>query len=158
VAELHGAFVKRWGAPELNSHRAHGLALIKRGWRGALTEQNCFSRDELARDPFQQEFFRRSGFSSFAGVIPGTAPRLALSVSIIRTIEQGEYSKADVEFVNKLSTRLRAASAVALRLGIDATRRLSDAYPLDSGSLPNPLRHRSLTSPLKASLEHLTHR
>ena len=35
--ELHHGFVKKWRAPELNSHRSRGLELIFRGWRGALT-------------------------------------------------------------------------------------------------------------------------
>ena len=39
LLELYHGFVTRWRAPELNSHRARGLALIRRGWRGVLTEQ-----------------------------------------------------------------------------------------------------------------------
>jgi DNA-binding CsgD family transcriptional regulator len=130
VAELHDAFVKRWKAPELNSHRARGMVLIRRGWRGALTEQHCFTSEDLAHDPFQQDFFVRSGFSSFAGIILGNASGLSLSVSVIRRIRQGQYSRGEVAFINKLSGHLRAASAVALRLGIDSTRRLSDAYAM----------------------------
>ena len=66
LLELYQGFITRWRAPELNSHRARGLALIRRGWRGVLTEQDCFTPEELARDPFHQEYFMRSGFSSFA--------------------------------------------------------------------------------------------
>ena len=62
LLELYRGFVTRWRAPDLNSHRARGLALIRRGWRGALTEQDCFTPEELARDPFHQECFVRSGF------------------------------------------------------------------------------------------------
>jgi len=37
AARLYDDFIKRWRLPELNSHRARGLALIEKGWRGALT-------------------------------------------------------------------------------------------------------------------------
>jgi DNA-binding CsgD family transcriptional regulator len=130
VAELHDGFVNRWSAPELNSHRARGIALIRKGWRGALTEQHCFSRDDLAADPFQQEFFIRSGYSSFAGMILGQTASSTLSVSVIRRIGQGEYSRDEIAFINRLSRHLRAASTVALRLGMSATARLSDAFAM----------------------------
>jgi len=32
-ANLYPDFVTRWKAPELNSHRSRGLALLNRGWR-----------------------------------------------------------------------------------------------------------------------------
>lgn len=127
LAELHGNFVQHWRAPELNSHRARGIALLRRGWRGALTEQDCFTPEELARDPFQQEFFVRSGYGSFAGIILAQSPGLTLSVSIIRRLEQGQYGRDEIAFVNRLSRHLRNAGAVAMRLGIEATRRLSEA-------------------------------
>ena len=130
VAELHDAFVRHWSAPELNSHRARGMALVRKGWRGALTEQNCFTPDELASDPFQQDFFICSGFSSFAGVILGQNAGSTLSVSIIRSIGQGAYSRREISFINKLSRHLRAASSLALNLGMEATQRLSDAFAL----------------------------
>jgi DNA-binding CsgD family transcriptional regulator len=128
VEELHDGFVKRWSAPELNSHRARGIELIRKGWRGALTEEHCFSRDDLAKDPFQQEFFLRSGYSSFAGMILGRNSGASLSVSVIRRIDQGTYSRGELAFINKLSRYLRAASAVALRLSDESTRRLTDAF------------------------------
>jgi DNA-binding CsgD family transcriptional regulator len=127
LAELHANFVQRWRAPELNSHRARGIALLRRGWRGALTEQDCFTPDELAQDPFQQEFFVRSGFGSFAGIILAQSPGLTLSVSIIRRLAQGQYERGEIAFINRLSRHLRNAGAVATRLGIEATRRLADA-------------------------------
>jgi DNA-binding CsgD family transcriptional regulator len=128
VDELHDGFVKRWSAPELNSHRARGIELIRKGWRGVLTEEHCFSRDDLAKDPFQQEFFLRSGYSSFAGMVLGRTASSSLSISVIRTIGQGAYSRGEIAFINKLSRYLRGASAVALRLAGESTRSVSDAF------------------------------
>jgi len=130
VAELHDAFVNHWSAPELNSHRQRGIALIRKGWRGALTEQNCFTPEELAADPFQQELFVRSGFGSFAGIILGQAEGATLSVSIIRRIGQGAYSRGEVDFINRLSRQLRPVGGLALRLNMNATHRLTDALAI----------------------------
>jgi DNA-binding CsgD family transcriptional regulator len=130
LAELHDGFVRRWSAPALNSHRARGIELIRKGWRGALTEQDCFTPEQLAKDPFQQEFFMRSGYSSFAGIILAQGAGSTLSVSIIRRIGQGAYSRREIAFINKLSRQLQAASTLALNLSLDATQRLSDAFAL----------------------------
>ena len=127
LAGLHDAFVTRWRAPELNSHRTRGLALIQRGWRGVLTEQDCFSPEELARDPFHQEFFLRNGFSSFAGVILAQAPGPMLSISINRRPAQGAYSRDEIAHINALASHLRGAAEVAVRLGMAASRRMADA-------------------------------
>src|SRR5262249_8738422 len=69
TAGLYDDFIKRWRAPELNSHRSRGLALLARGWRGAFTENDIFTPAELARDPFHQDFIRPAGFSSFTGIV-----------------------------------------------------------------------------------------
>lgn len=128
LAELHNGFVKKWRDPELNSHRARGLELVFRGWRGVLTEQDCFAPQELARDLFQQEFFVRSGFSSFAGVILAKAPGSSLSTSIIRRIDQGPYTRAEIEDVNALASQLHVVGNLAIRIGISSAQRTADAF------------------------------
>jgi DNA-binding CsgD family transcriptional regulator len=127
LLELYQGFIQRWRAPELNSHRARGLALIRRGWRGVLTEQDCFTPDELARDPFHQEYFMRSGFSSFAGAILAQGPGMMMSVSINRRPSQGEYTRREVARISRLVHQLRAAGEVAVRVGIESTRRIADS-------------------------------
>jgi len=127
LLELYQGFITRWRAPELNSHRARGLALIRRGWRGVLTEQDCFTPEELARDPFHQEYFMRSGFSSFAGAILAQGPGLMMSVSINRRPSQGEYTRREVAQISRLVDQLRAAGEVAVRVGIESTRRIADS-------------------------------
>jgi DNA-binding CsgD family transcriptional regulator len=127
LLELYQGFITRWRAPELNSHRARGMALIRRGWRGVLTEQDCFTPEELARDPFHQEYFMRSGFSSFAGAILAKGPGLMMSVSINRRPSQGEYTRREVALIGKLVDQLRAAGEVAVRVGIESTRRIADS-------------------------------
>ena len=120
LGELHQGFVRKWRAPELNSHRARGLELIFRGWRGALTEQDCFTPQELGRDMFHQELFMNSGFSSFAGVILAKAPGSSLSTSIIRRIDQGPYTRSELESINALAAQLKVVGNLAMRIGISS--------------------------------------
>jgi DNA-binding CsgD family transcriptional regulator/PAS domain-containing protein len=127
-ASLYHDFVTRWRAPELNSHRARGLALLSRGWRGAFTENDIFTPEQLARDPFQQEFMSPAGFTSFAGMVLAKMPGLMLSASIYRRPQQGPYQSGEIELINKLVAQLRAASEVALRIGMSSARRMADAF------------------------------
>jgi DNA-binding CsgD family transcriptional regulator/PAS domain-containing protein len=128
AAGLYDEFVAHWRAPELNTHRARGLALIQRGWSGALTEQDCFTPEELAHDPFQQEFIVPNGFSSFAGLVLARAPGLMMSASIYRRPEQGPYFRDEIALINQLTEHLRAACEIAMRLGIQSTQRMADAF------------------------------
>jgi len=126
-ARLYHDFVTRWRAPELNSHRARGLALMQRGWRGVVTEQDCFAPEEIARDPFHQEFIAPAGFSSFAGVVLAKTPELMLSTSIYRRPSQGVYQRDEIASINQLVAFLRGASELALRVGAASSRHLADA-------------------------------
>src|SRR5581483_6272081 len=123
---LYDDFIKRWRAPELNSHRARGLALIQKGWRGALTERNIFSAKEIARDPFHQEFIVPCGFSSFAGMILANRDGLMMTVSIYRNPAQGAFQASEIATINQVAEHLRAASETAIRLGMESTKRLVD--------------------------------
>lgn len=128
TAGLYHDFIKRWRAPELNSHRARGLALIERGWRGVLTEQDCFTPDEIKHDPFQQEFMIPAGFSSFAGAILGKGTGIMLSTSIYRRINCEPYSRGEKYEINKLVSYMRGAADLALRVGMKSIRHISDAF------------------------------
>jgi len=134
-AALYHDFVTRWRAPELNSHRARGLALMQRGWRGIVTEQDCFAPEEIARDPFHQEFITPAGFSSFAGVVLAKTPDLMLSTSIYRLPGQGVYQRDEIALINHLIGYLRGASELALRVGATSSRHLAEAW----GSAGHPL-------------------
>ena len=124
LLELYRGFVTRWRAPDLNSHRARGLALIRRGWRGALTEQDCFTPEELARDPFHQECFVRSGFSSFAGAILGerTGPDdvgLDQSQAVARRIH-ARRGRADQQAGRSIARRRRGRGPCRHRIRLAA--------------------------------------
>ncbi len=127
TASMASEFAVRWRAPELNSHRSRGLALLERGWRGVVTEDDIFTPEERARDPFHQDFIVRNGFSSFAGVVLAKSPGVMFLASIHRRPKQGQYERGEIEAINKLAGHLQVACKAAMRIGMSATRRLTDA-------------------------------
>jgi DNA-binding CsgD family transcriptional regulator len=128
TAGMAEAFVAHWRAPELNSHRSRGLALLDRGWRGAFTERDIFTREEIARDPFHQDFIVRNGYASFAGLVVAKAPGLMFSTSIYRDAKQGHYDSSEIAHINKLAGHLQIAGKAAMRIGMSATRRVTEAF------------------------------
>jgi DNA-binding CsgD family transcriptional regulator/PAS domain-containing protein len=129
-------FQTRWQAPELNTRMSRCMAMVKRGWRGILTENDAFTSEELARDPFQQEFVRPHGYWSYAGAIVATAPGMALPISIQRSLKLGPYSRDEIQLMNKLFEHLRVAGTFAARIGMASNARIADAF---SGSQPMAL-------------------
>ena len=131
IDELHDGFRRKWRAPELNSHRARGLDLIFRGWKGVLTERDCFTPEELRRDLFHQDFFMRTGFSSFAGVILAKEGASQVSTSIIRRADQEPYSREEIEDINALAGQLQNIGQLMVRMGLVSSQRLADALALN---------------------------
>jgi DNA-binding CsgD family transcriptional regulator len=95
-----------------------------------LTEQDCFGTDELKRDQFQQEFFARNGFFSFAGNLLTKAPGSSLSISIIRRTDQGRFGADEIEQIDALAAQLRAASVLAMRIGISSSQHMAETLAL----------------------------
>ena len=127
AAVLYDDFLKRWRAPELNSHRVRGMALIGRGWRGAFTERHCFSPADLARDVFHQEFITPAGFPYFAGMVLAQGSGTMLSATMFRRPQQGPYLDDEIKLINMLMTHLRAAGDFALQVGLKSTKDIADA-------------------------------
>jgi DNA-binding CsgD family transcriptional regulator len=100
-----------------------------------LSEQDCFTPQELGRDLFHQELFVRTGFSSFAGVIVAKAPGSTLSTSVIRRIPQGPYTKDEIESVNALASQLTLFGNLAMRIGISSAQRIADAFGAEGRAL-----------------------
>jgi DNA-binding CsgD family transcriptional regulator/PAS domain-containing protein len=130
-------FQTRWQAPELNTRMSRCTAMVERGWRGIITENDAFTSEELARDPFQQEFVRRHGYWSYAGAVVATAPGLALPIAIERPFKLGPFSRDEIDLMNKLFDHIRAAGTVAIRIGMASNVRIADA--LSAGGQPMAL-------------------
>jgi DNA-binding CsgD family transcriptional regulator/PAS domain-containing protein len=119
-----------WFAPERNTRMARCMALAQRGCHGVITQQDAYSPEELARDPFQHEYIRPNGFSAFCGAILAEAPGLALPVSIERAIGQAPFMRDEVALMNQLFSHLRSAGDLALHIGMESTQRMADAFSM----------------------------
>jgi DNA-binding CsgD family transcriptional regulator len=117
-----------WFAPERNTRMARCMALVQRGRRGIITQQDAFSPEDLARDAFQHEYIQPNGFSSFAGAILAQAPGLALPVSLERAVGQDPFQRDEVGLMNQLFSHLRAAGDLAVRIGMASTQQMADAF------------------------------
>jgi DNA-binding CsgD family transcriptional regulator len=126
AAEFFDDFIHRWQAPELNTRMERSMALVKRGWRGVLTQQDCYSLKELARDPFHQEYVVPHGLFAYAGGVIAEMPGFSLPISLERRNEQGFFLRDEVELMNKLFAHLASAGDLAVRIGLASSARLSD--------------------------------
>jgi DNA-binding CsgD family transcriptional regulator/PAS domain-containing protein len=117
-----------WFAPDRNTRMARCMALVQRGRRGIITQQDAYTPEDLARDPFQNEFIRPNGYSAFAGAILAQAPGLALVVSIERTIGQDPFMRDEVALMGELFSHLRAAGDLAVRIGMASTQQVANAF------------------------------
>jgi DNA-binding CsgD family transcriptional regulator/PAS domain-containing protein len=126
-AEAFHDFVTSWSAPDLNTRMSRAMALVQRGWRGIITEHDAYSLEELARDPFHQEFILPHGLSSFAGAVVAQAPGIMLPISIERRIVEGPFLRDEVTLMNQLFTQVQTAGDLAVRIGMAATARVADA-------------------------------
>ena len=119
-----------WFAPERNTRMARCMALVERGRRGIITQQDAFSIEDLARDAFQHEYIQPHGFSSFCGAVLAQAPGLALPVSIERAVGQDPFMRDEVALMNQLFNHLRTAGDLAVRVGMASTQQVADAFSM----------------------------
>jgi DNA-binding CsgD family transcriptional regulator len=76
---------------------------------GFLTDYDCFTPREIARDPYYQEFLAPRGLGWHAAA----ALSEDLVVSLKRTVKRGHYDRKDLLLLNTTLPSLRAASRVA---------------------------------------------
>lgn len=95
---------------------------------GFRLDQDDFTREELARDPFYQEFLRPRGIGWHACAMLATAPDgKAITLSLRRSIRQGPFEQADLGTLTAQLPLIRAmAGMTQLMNGI------FDARPQDA--------------------------
>jgi hypothetical protein len=83
---------------------------------GVMTDLDYITPDEIARNPFYQDYLGSHGLRWFAGVKIACADDL-WCVSIQRTIQQGPFQAEEAKQLAHLSKHLGAAAAVSRALG-----------------------------------------
>jgi DNA-binding CsgD family transcriptional regulator len=84
--------------------------------RGVASEFDFTTADEIASNPYYQEFLARFGLRWFAGVKVAAGDDF-WACSIQRTIEQGPFSPGELKQLAALSPLLSSAAALARALG-----------------------------------------
>ena len=90
---------------------------------GFLTDYDCFTRQEIACDPYYQEFLAPRGLGWHAAA----ALSEDLIISLKRTVKRGHYDGGDLSLLNTTLPLLRAASrmaSIAWRSGLKAELRV----------------------------------
>ncbi len=80
---------------------------------GFRLDQDDFSKEELARDPFYQEFLRPRGIGWHACAMLATAPDgNAITLSLRRSIRQGPFEQADLGALTAQLPLIRAMAGM----------------------------------------------
>ncbi len=80
---------------------------------GFLTDLDSFTAEEIARDPFYQEFLRPHGFGFHAVATLAAAPE-PLVLSLKRPLSGGQYDGGDLAGLQAALPHLRGAARVAV--------------------------------------------
>lgn len=114
------------GWQQRNKRIECGMALTGAGVRGFITEYMMFGPQELARDPFQQEYASRHGMDAEAGTVVASHAGSSLILTVPRSTRAGSYWGAELESMNRLAAMLSAASSFALRFKLASAGMIMD--------------------------------
>jgi DNA-binding CsgD family transcriptional regulator len=79
---------------------------------GFRTDFDMFSREEIAADPFYQDFLRRYGYGWHGVALLALRPVPAI-LSLKRTLARGPYEGFEIDALNRALPHLRSAAAAA---------------------------------------------
>jgi DNA-binding CsgD family transcriptional regulator/PAS domain-containing protein len=88
---------------------------------GVFCEGELFTPEELARDPFRQEFLRHYGMGVFAAQIVAPLPKLVVSITMQRALTTGPFEKRELELATSLGKHAARAITISLRLAAART-------------------------------------
>lgn len=111
----------------LRDERNRGIPLMKR--RGVIDDLDIFSREEIARHPYYQEFLAPHNLRWFAGVRVSCENDL-WCLSLQRTIDQGPFSETEKNRLAELSKGLSGAVAIARGLGSSTAAGILEAFQI----------------------------
>jgi DNA-binding CsgD family transcriptional regulator len=123
------------GWQQLNTRITRGLALTKAGFSGFVTEYHMFGAEELARDPFQQEFAPRHGMEAEAGIVAASHEGSAFVLTTPRSARVGPYTASELESMNRLMELFASACSFALQLKLATAATMLDSLAASGGAL-----------------------
>jgi len=112
MSEPADAYQREWWRFDSRVERVQSRHLL----HGLFTEADLFKAEELARDPFRQEFLRQYGMGDFAAQIVAPLPGLVVSISVQRALASGPFESQELERLALLGRHAARAVTVSLRL------------------------------------------
>jgi DNA-binding CsgD family transcriptional regulator len=111
-----------------NSRMVRGMELTRAGRRGLITDIDMFTREELARDTYYNEWVRPHGMGATAGmVVARVGNELFLPMMLERRHVDGPFEPREIAVLNRLMALLRPAAEAALKLGLSSAASIADA-------------------------------
>lgn len=95
------------------SRQVRATPHLAKGFRFDLDD---YTEEELARDPYYQEFLRPIGFFWHAAVELSAAPGEEVVLSLKRPLKAGHFERRDADILNQTLSELRAAVRIARRV------------------------------------------
>lgn len=139
-------YVEGGWAPR-NGRMERGLALTRAGYRGFITEYRMFTPEELARDPYQQEFAIGHEVECEAGLLLASHGSAGFVLTASRSARQGVFFPAEIGTMNRFAARLAGSCDFALRMKLTTARDMAESFSARGEAM-------ALLSPSGASLFH----
>lgn len=84
--------------------------------RGVVCEAQLFGEDELARDPFRQEFCRKHGIGVFAAQLLEPWPGHVVAFSGQRALKRGQFDGAELDRLKWLGQHAARALTISMKI------------------------------------------
>lgn len=84
--------------------------------RGVCCEAELFDSDEIARDPFRQEFCRKWGIGAFAAQLVESWPGHVVAFSAQRGLKNGHFERHELDTLHWLGRHAARALMLSLKL------------------------------------------
>ncbi|WP_119269481.1 helix-turn-helix transcriptional regulator [Taklimakanibacter deserti] len=109
-----------------NTYMRRGLALTRAGRQGLISSAEMFTPEEMARDPFTNEWRKKVGIGHEAGMLlVNHPPDLIMPITIVQPLADEPYEPAEIAKMNKLLASLKSATSLALNVGFSAAQGLA---------------------------------
>ena len=110
-----------------NSRIPRGMALRPTGF---FTDYDLFTKEEIARDPFYQEFLHPRGYGWVAATEFAVPSGDTLIFSLERQYSRGNFEPAFVDRLNSLRPHIGRAALLAARLDLQRARTMTQALEI----------------------------
>jgi len=102
-----------------NTRMDRGIALTRQGVNAILTDWNCFTPEEIARSPFEQEFAAKHKNIHYVGRIVPRPDGTFFVVTVERSPSRGRYMNGELEEVGSMLNAITSALNYAFKAQID---------------------------------------